>query len=138
MGEPLAPRSSLASVLGPLELRVLEALWARGHAVTVRQLLADFPDIAYTTLMTTADRLFRKGLLAREQEGRAYAYAPRWTREALEVRVAGSALATLLPGDADGLRPLISLFVDEVSRRDASMLDELERLIRLKKDGEVA
>jgi predicted transcriptional regulator len=136
VGEPLAPRSSLASVLGPLERRVLEALWARKDTVTVRQLMADFPDTAYTTLMTTADRLFRKGLLTRRQEGRAYAYAPRWTREALEVRVAGSALATLLPVDADGLRPLISLFVDEVSRRDASMLDELERLVRLKKDEE--
>ena len=31
------------------------------------------------------------------------------------------------------MRPLISIFVDEVSRRDHSMLDELERLIQRKK-----
>ena len=43
VGEPLAPRSSQAPVLGPLERRVLEALWAREDAVTVRQLMADFP-----------------------------------------------------------------------------------------------
>ena len=33
------------------------------------------------------------------------------------------------------LKPLISLFVDEVSRRDQGMLDELERLIQRKKAG---
>jgi predicted transcriptional regulator len=136
VGEPLAPRSSLESRLGPLELRVLDAMWARGGSMTIRDLLPDFPGVAYTTLMTTADRLFRKGLLARSRQGRAFAYAPRWSRDDTEAQLAGSALATLLPDHAGSLRPLISLFVDEVSRRDASMLDELERLVRMKKDAE--
>jgi len=121
--------------LGPLELRVLDELWARGALATVRDLLPGFPGVAYTTLMTTADRLFRKGLLTREQQGRAFAYTPKWTRDELTARRAGSALATLLPGDSGALRPLISMFVDEVSRRDASLLDELEALIRRKRDG---
>ena len=42
---------------------------------------------------------------------------------------------SLLAEDPRALKPLISLFVDEVSRRDESMLDELERLIRRKKEG---
>lgn len=120
--------------LGPLERRVLEALWARGPA-TVRELLPAFNGVAYTTLMTTADRLFRKGLLAREKDGRAFRYRPRASREALLLARAGSALATLLPGDRQTLRPFVSLFVDEVSKRDASMLDELEALIRSKREG---
>jgi predicted transcriptional regulator len=124
----------LSAVLGPLELRVLDELWARTDSATVRDLMPAFPGVAYTTLMTTADRLFRKGLLTRRKMGRAFGYAARWSRTDTEARLAGTALATLFPGDATSMRPLISMFVDEVSRRDASMLDELESLIRRKKE----
>ena len=86
--------------------------------------------------MTTADRLFRKNLLARERQGRAFRYQPRWSRDELELRLASSAMATMLADNPQTLRPLISMFVDEVSRRDHSMLDELERLIRQKKESD--
>ena len=135
MKDPLRSPARLAATLGPLELRVLDALWQRAEASTVRDLIDVFPGIAYTTLMTTADRLFRKGLLVRERDGRAFRYRPRWSREALDLQLASSAMATWLADDPRALRPLISLFVDEVSRRDESMLDELERLIREKKGG---
>jgi predicted transcriptional regulator len=133
--DPLDSPLGLAQVLGPLELRVLEELWSR-DAATVRHLVEAFPGVAYTTLMTTADRLFRKGLLVRERDGRRFRYRPRWSRAELHLRLASSAMATFLPDDQRALRPLISLFVDEVSRRDHAMLDELERLIRRKKEGE--
>jgi predicted transcriptional regulator len=126
----------LRSLLGPLELRVLDELWRRETPATVRDLLPAFPGVAYTTLMTTADRLFRKGLLTRQKHGRAFGYAPQWSRAEMHLRVAGLALATLFPGDATSMRPLISMFVDEVSRRDSSMLDELESLVRRKKGEE--
>jgi hypothetical protein len=45
-------------------------------------------------------------------------------------------MATMLADNPQTLRPLISMFVDEVSRRDLAMLDELERLIRRKKGSE--
>ena len=136
MRDLLHTSSQSSALLGPLELRVLEELWAREATATVRDLLPAFPGVAYTTLMTTADRLFRKGLLTRQKMGRAFGYAARWSRTDTEARLASSALATLFPGNALSMRPLISMFVDEVSRRDASMLDELESLIRLKKDEE--
>jgi predicted transcriptional regulator len=126
----------VAHALGPLERRVLEALWTREAAASVRDLAELFPGVAYTTLMTTADRLFRKGLLDRTREGRAFRYRPRWSRAELDLQVAGQAMASWLNDDPRALRPLISLFVDEVSRRDGSMLDELERLVRAKKGGQ--
>lgn len=135
MNDPLRLPAGVASQLGPLERRVLEALWARGAATTVRDLVAAVQGVAYTTLMTTADRLFRKGLLVREREGRAFLYRTRWTREELDLRLASSAVAALLAEERGTLKPLISLFVDEVSRRDQAMLDELERLIQRKKAG---
>ena len=113
---------------------MLEAVWAGNGPVTVRDLVPGFPQVAYTTLMTTADRLYRKGLLTRVKHGRAFAYTARWTRGELELQLVGSALATLLPGDRTAATAIISMFVDKVSRRDLSLLDDLEALIRRKKE----
>lgn len=132
MKGPLDSPLAAALALGPLEVRVMDEIWTRGVA-TVRDLVESFSGVAYTTLMTTADRLYRKGLLLRERDGRAFRYRPRWNRDEFNLRLARSAMATFLPGDEQALRPLISLFVDEVSRRDHAMLEELERLVRRKK-----
>lgn len=124
-------RPGLASVFGALELRVLEALWRRGAAASVRDLQADFPSAAYTTLMTTLDRLHRKGVLDRLKEGRAFLYQPRYSRGELESGTAAHALGALLGGGET--QPILSFFVDEVSRRDERLLDELARLVEAKR-----
>ena len=59
--------SGLESIFGTLELRVMDVLWRRKSGLTVRDLQPDFPGAAYTTLMTTMDRLHRKGVLARRK-----------------------------------------------------------------------
>ena len=91
--------TQLDAVFGPLEIRVLQALWARGTAAAVKDLQPDFPGVAYTTLMTTLDRLFRKGTLSRTKSGRAFYYTPKATRDQLLSDLAGSTFATMLPGD---------------------------------------
>ena len=73
-----------AARLGPLEWRVLETLWSRETPASVRDLQPEFSEIAYTTLMTTLDRLFRKGVLGRSKQGRAFFYVPRLTRQEFE------------------------------------------------------
>ncbi len=118
--------------LGPLEGRVLDALWTRGCACSVRDLQPEFPAIAYTTLMTTLDRLHRKGVLSRAKAGRAFVYAPVTSRDDFRAARAGSALVSML-ADPAGARPLLSFFVDAVTDRDQTLLDELERLIREKR-----
>lgn len=115
--------------LGPLERRVLEALWRRGGDARVRDLQPDFADIAYTTLMTTLDRLHRKGLLERVPSGRAYAYRPRLSREQTQEAVARGALRGLL-SEAGGIEPVLSYLIEEVAQHDDKALDALERLIR--------
>ena len=120
----------LDTAFGPLERRVLDALWDRGAAACVRDLQDRFPGVAYTTLMTTLDRLFRKGVLHRHKQGRAFVYHPAASRVELQSQLAGSALATLLPGETDAVRPLLSLFVNAVEARDHVLLDELEQLVR--------
>ena len=109
------PSSPLESAFGPLENRVLEALWARDTAACVRDLHPQFPQVAYTTLMTTLDRLYRKGALTRHKDGRAFYYRPTATRPELVSQIA---------------RPIISMFVENIGQRDRALLDELEALVR--------
>jgi predicted transcriptional regulator len=118
--------------LGPLEARLLEALWERGHA-TVRD-LADGPcqDLAYTTVMTTLDRLFKKHLLLRQADGRAFRYTPRFTREQLHREAAGEAFRQLLDASSSSSLPL-SFLVEIVTERDAQLLDDLQRLVEAKR-----
>jgi predicted transcriptional regulator len=124
-----SPRNiDLEAFFGPLEARVLDLLWTIDRPATVRDLQPHFASTAYTTLMTTLDRLRRKGVLEREKTGRAFAYRHRWNRRDLVARLAGETLGALLAPDP-GLQPLVSFFVDAVTRRDAEVLSELERLI---------
>ena len=125
----------LPRAFGPLEVQVLEAVWRGPRPTTVRDLQSSFPRCAYTTLMTTLDRLHKKGVLGRTKVGRAYAYEPRFERPELEVRLAARSVEQLL-GAAQGrtaLEPLLSCFVDAVSERDRLLLDDLERLLKAKR-----
>jgi predicted transcriptional regulator len=129
------PRDDLGSAFGKLERRVLEALWRRDDDTSVRDLQPDFPDTAYTTLMTTLDRLHRKGVLERIKAGRAFLYRPKFGAEQLRVRLAERTLRQLLTGHASAWRPVLSTFVEAVSRHDRELLDELEQLIREKQQA---
>jgi predicted transcriptional regulator len=129
------PRTHLETAFGPLEIKVLEALWSHDRPACVRDLQPAFPRVAYTTLMTTLDRLFRKGVLTREKEGRAFYYRPVSTRDELKSQLAGSALATFLPGELSSVRPVLSMFVDAVSQRDQGLLDELEALVKARRQA---
>ncbi len=128
------PRGELGGFFGKLEMRVLEALWRRGEATSVRDLQPDFPSTAYTTLMTTLDRLHRKGVLVRMKAGRAFQYRPRYSREELRIGLAEDTLSAIF-GPVVSVRPLLSFLLEAASRRDEALLDELERLVREKRGG---
>jgi predicted transcriptional regulator len=116
-------------VLGPLEAKVLDVLWVDGRAVTVRHVLAAFPQLAYTTVMTTLDRLYRKGLLIRRRRGRAFVYEPRCSHEQLLKERVSDQITHLLA--ASGARSaILSTLVSCVGRKDAALLDELDALVQ--------
>ena len=133
MSDMTSNKRQLETVFGPLEIKVMEALWAREEPACVRDLQPRFPGVAYTTLMTTLDRLFRKGTLSRAKSGRAFYYRPKSSQQELISALAGSTFATLLPGDAESVRPILSLFVDTVGDRDEALLDELEALVKARR-----
>jgi predicted transcriptional regulator len=118
--------------LGHLELTVLRILWDRGES-NVHDVAARLErPLAYTTVMTTLDRLFKKGLLARRKGDRAFFYSPKYSRAELEQKQAGELISGLFAADRSS-ELLISCLVDAVGRHDAALLDELERKIRLKR-----
>ena len=120
------------SNLGPLETRLLEALWQRGDA-TVRELLLETGSgMAYTTVMTTLDRLYKKGLLNRIAEGRAYRYSPRQTQAEIQRAAAGEAIQQLFDSFQSTSLPL-SYLIEIVTERDSVLLDELQSLIERKR-----
>lgn len=128
-----SPREAIESALGELEREVMEAIWQRGET-SVREIHSAFDErAAYTTLMTTLDRLHRKGLLERRKEGRAFLYAPRISREEFTRSVARDVIDGLL-GQTDGeTKPVLACIVDAVGELDGEMLGELERLLKVKR-----
>jgi predicted transcriptional regulator len=124
--------SASGTQLGPLERQLLEALWARGSA-TVRELLEDEKlTQAYTTVMTTLDRLYKKQLLDRVAEGRAFRYSPRQTPEELRRVAAVEGIRQLL-GSGDTSSLPLSYLVEAVGTHDAGLLDELQLLVEHKR-----
>jgi predicted transcriptional regulator len=119
--------------LGPLENTVMEILWMCGdcnvHDVIER---LDRP-LAYTTVMTTLDRLFKKALLDRRKDERAFIYSPRLSRKEWEEKRVGDLVAGFLAGPNHSGEVLISCLVEAVGQQDEALLDELEKKIKLKR-----
>lgn len=127
------PASPRAIVLGRLEALVMECLWRAEDALSVRDVAArlDGP-WAYTTLMTTLDRLFKKKLASREPRGRAFAYRARLTRTDLGVRALKTAVSDLHAG-TDTRELALAALVDALESHDPDLLDSLDRLVREKR-----
>ena len=111
--------------MGALEAAVMDVLWDRGGWLTpgeVHDALSPEGPLAYTTVMTILTRLWEKGRLERERDGRAYAYRPLRNRE----EHAATGMGELLTGARD--RPLaLSHFVEQLSDADRA---QLRRMLR--------
>ena len=118
--------------LGPLEILVMETLWLHGES-NVRDVVERLErPLAYTTVMTTLDRLFKKGLLERRKAHRAFLYAPRLSRPQWEQKRAGDLVAGFLASEPSR-HLLISCLVEAVGQHDEALLEELEKKIRLRR-----
>lgn len=118
--------------LGDLETLVMQTLWANPGS-TVREIhgcLEGAEQRAYTTIMTTMDRLHAKDLLTREKDGLAWRYHPALTAAELEHQLADRLATEILETHGEvGL----AAFVDAASA-DPAMLDRLEALIAARRD----
>jgi predicted transcriptional regulator len=103
-----------------LEAVVMEDLWSRGVPTTVRAVhdkLSTQRQIAYTTVMSTMDNLFRKGWLAREKVGLAYHYRPMMSREEHSAQL----MRTVFESGGDG-ELILNFFLDQIAENDSAKL----------------
>ena len=126
-------RMGQQSLLGPLEVQVMEVLWSAGECC-VRDVVERLDrKLAYTTVMTTLDRLYKKGLLDRQKAERAFLYLPRMSHQEWERQRAGALVAGLLSGSQPSRELLLSSLVDAVGQHDINLLEQLEEKIRRKR-----
>lgn len=111
----------------------MDLLWLHGESNVHDVVERLGRPLAYTTVMTTLDRLFKKSLLVRRKAERAFLYAPRWTRAEWEQKRAGEFVAGFFAGPQPSGDLLISSLVDAVGQYDTALLDELEKKIRSKR-----
>jgi len=119
--------------MGPLEIAVLEILWSRGESNVHDVVRRLGRPLAYTTVMTTLDRLFKKGILNRRKIERAFLYSPSLSRSQWEHKRAGDFVAGFLAVPQPSRELLISCLVEAVGQHDEALLDELEKKIRIKR-----
>ncbi len=119
--------------LGELELKVLEEVRRLGESNVGSVCEVLDRSYAYTTVMTTLDRLYKKGLLTRTKSGRAFYYKAKHSAEELERGLTEDVMSTLLDVNPSRVTPVLACIVDSVSERDRELLDELERLVKEKR-----
>src|SRR6201995_1561031 len=107
---------------GELEAAIMDRLGDWGRPVLVREVvdaLQDERGLAYTTVMTVMENLYRKGWLRRERDGRAWRYEPTGSRSGYTAGLMNEALGT-----TPDRRTALAHFVLQMSPHDAALLRE--------------
>jgi predicted transcriptional regulator len=127
---PPVPARGPSGTLGQREREILSVLCSLGSA-SVQQVSEQLSSmLAYTTVMTTLDRLFKKGFLDRKKEGRAYIYSASLTSREIEGRRATGLIRRFFSDSEEHPDLLVSCLVDAVHRYDTKLLDQLEMKIQ--------
>ena len=97
-------RRSSEQALTPLELEIMNVLWATGPA-NVQMVQAHIlgRELAYTTVQTMLNVLHRKGKVKRVLKDRAYQYRPIFSRQKAVTQAVGDMLDRFFGGSADSL-----------------------------------
>jgi predicted transcriptional regulator len=119
--------------LGELECSVLEHIWSLKEA-TVHDVLGRMErPLAYTTIMTTLDRLYRKGLLVRLKRGRAFVYGPACSKEDVQREIARELVNEISADPMHSKDYLLSFLIESVDPKETEVLTKLEAAIREKR-----
>ncbi len=107
---------------GGLEAQVMDRLWRTGEPTTVREVLDQLNadrarPLAYTSVLTVLDNLFRKDAVRREMVGRAWCYAAARSRQSYAAKLMREALAT--SGDRSGT---LTAFLEQLTPAEATQL----------------
>lgn len=94
--------------LGELELRILKVLWGANTPLDVHMVAKGLGGSrAYTTVMTTLNRLHKKGYLAQRKVGRAFLYAPQMSQHNVLQKILSRVAQVFYNGDMSELIPQV-------------------------------
>jgi predicted transcriptional regulator len=122
--------SGVAKVLGDLEARVLEAVWALGGPVPARavyEAIVDDHPVALLTVITVLNKLVDKGILARQKRKDLLHYRAHMDREGFTAHVSRRVVEGILSFSPDAVAASL---VDVLAERDPQHLAELADLIQ--------
>jgi predicted transcriptional regulator len=120
------PAARIFSTLGHREREVMAVLWSEGKGSVQEVARRLSTALAYTTVMTTLDRLFKKGLLRREKKDRAFIYSASLTPKEVEGQRAVDLIHRFFSDSDERQEILVSCLVDAVHQYDTALLDQLE------------
>lgn len=122
----------MAKVLGDLEARVLQTMWALGKPVPARVVharVAKQHAVSPLTVITVLNKLVAKKVLAREKQDEILHYRALLSEEAFRAVVSRRVVEGVLSFGPDAVA---ASFVDVLAEQDPKRLEELGRLIRRK------
>lgn len=125
--------TGLNRFFGPLEARIMDALWDAGTGLSIREVQARLEteqSSNFNTVMTVMNRLVEKGLLNRRIEGRTSLYRPMVSKETFMNDQSKELTHELI----DEFGPLVvNHMLDALDQADPELIDKLEQKIRLLK-----
>ncbi|MFA6475104.1 MAG: BlaI/MecI/CopY family transcriptional regulator [Patescibacteria group bacterium] len=114
--------------LGELEQHIMDVMWGNDFNTVraVYESMQNHRDIAYTTVMTTMDRLTKKGVLQRVKVGKAYQYKTAQTETELCLHTTKVMIDMLVSRYGD---LAIAQFVDTVDQIDPKKFAALKKIV---------
>ena len=123
----MGPRKKLLPQLTRLELQIMKVLWENGPA-TVQEVQKNLKgeSLAYTTVQTMLNVLYRKGRVKRKLNGKAFQYAPLVTQD----KAVGEALMDLVDRMFGGSAEALVMSLVKTRHLDAGKLEKLNEVLK--------
>jgi predicted transcriptional regulator len=124
-GRDVVGRGKAKQALTPLELEIMQVLWAAGPSTVTEVRPKLQGQLAYTTVQTMLNVLLRKGKVKRVQEGRAFRYRAVVDRK----RATGSAVEDLVRRMFGGSAEALLMTMVESRQIGAKELERLSEMV---------
>lgn len=122
--------SGLSRFFGPLEAKIMDAIWSRAEPVTIKEVnavISEDKPMSFNTIMTVMNRLVNKGILQRKLLSKTYAYSAVVTKEQF-LEKQSKELSYDLVKEFGSLA--VTHMIDAMEQVDPELLHQLERQIR--------
>jgi predicted transcriptional regulator len=128
----MARRKKHSHSLTPLELVIMQVLWREGPSSVQAVHTKLQSDLAFTTVQTVLNVLYRKGRVRRTLKGRAYEYRPVGSKES----VLGQAVRDLIRRMFGGSSEELVMSLVKTRQIDPAALARLSQRIKASEESE--